>query len=71
VKTLPHADLRGVTCFGERIGDLASSVLQTVVRTLEEIGNDGSVAVLQDLTEDPTFGKSAVQAIQAVRRRHR
>jgi hypothetical protein len=51
-------------------GSSDERVLQTVIRTLEEIGNEGSIAVLQELTEDPTFGKSAVQAIQALRRRH-
>jgi hypothetical protein len=64
-------DRKTLTSLFRHGGSADERVLQTVVRTLEEVGNDGSVAVLQDLTEDPTFGKSAVQAIQAVRRRHR
>jgi hypothetical protein len=52
-------------------GSSDERVLQTVIRTLEEIGNDDSIVILEDLTEDPTFGKSAVQAIQAVRRRRK
>ncbi|HMH14334.1 MAG TPA: hypothetical protein VK578_14625 [Edaphobacter sp.] len=49
-------------------GSADERVVQTVIRTLEEIGNEGSILVLEGLTEDPAFGKLAVQAIHAIRR---
>jgi len=51
-------------------GSSDERVLQCVIRTLEEVGEESSISVLEDLTEDPKFGRSAVQAIQALRRRH-
>ena len=50
-------------------GTADERVLQTVIRTLEEIGNKGSVIALEDLAEDAKFGKLAIQAIHAIRGR--
>ena len=50
-------------------GTADERVLQTVIRTLEEIGNKGSISALEDLAEDAKFGKLAVQAIHSIRGR--
>ena len=50
-------------------GSSDERVLQTVIQTLEVIGNEGSIPCLESLTEDSRFGKQAVQAIHAIRRR--
>jgi hypothetical protein len=50
-------------------GTADERVLQTVIWTLEEIGNRGSISALEGLTEDPRFGKLAVRAIHAIRGR--
>jgi hypothetical protein len=50
-------------------GNADERVLQTVIWTLEEIGNKGSISALEVLTEDPKFGKLAVRAIHAIRGR--
>lgn len=50
-------------------GTTDERVLQTVIKTLEEIGSKGSIPVLEDLAEDAKFGKLAVQAIHAIRGR--
>jgi hypothetical protein len=51
-------------------GSSDERVLHCVIRTLEEVGEESSISVLEDLTEDPKFGRSAVQAIQGLRHRH-
>jgi hypothetical protein len=50
-------------------GSSDERVLQTVIQTLEVIGNKESICCLESLTEDPHFGKLAVQAIHAIRHR--
>jgi hypothetical protein len=50
-------------------GSSDERVLQTVIQTLEVIGNEDSIPCLESLTEDSRFGKQAVQAIHAIRRR--
>jgi hypothetical protein len=50
-------------------GTADERVLQTVILTLEKIGNKGSIAALERLTEDCKFGKLAVGAVHAIRAR--
>lgn len=51
-------------------GSSDERVLQTVIQTLEVIGNENSIPSLESLTEDSGFGKQAVQTIHAIRRRY-
>jgi hypothetical protein len=72
VRPLLEAALRNrksLTSLFRHGGSADERVLQTVIRTLEEIGNEDSIPSLESLTEDPGFGKQAVQAIHAIRRR--
>lgn len=50
-------------------GSADERVLQTVIQTLEQIGSEDSIPSLDSLTEDPSFGKLAIQAIHTIRRR--
>jgi hypothetical protein len=50
-------------------GSADADVLQTAISSLGEIGTGSSIQVLNDLVEDPKFGRSAIQAIQAIRSR--
>jgi hypothetical protein len=50
-------------------GSSDERVLQTVIHTLEQIGNKDSILSLETLAEDPAYGKSAVEAIHAIRLR--
>jgi hypothetical protein len=50
-------------------GSADERVVQTIIWTLEEIGNVGSIAALEAVAEDPKFGQLAVRAIHAIRRR--
>jgi hypothetical protein len=50
-------------------GSADERVVQTIIWTLEEIGNGGSIAALESVAEDPRFGQLAVRAIHSIRRR--
>jgi hypothetical protein len=49
---------------GSRDGDL----IRFLSSSLGRIGNEGSVAVLQSIADDAQFGKSAIEAIEQIRR---
>jgi len=50
-------------------GSADAGVLQTAISTLGEVGNGNSIEVLNDLAEDPRFGRDSIHAIQAIRSR--
>jgi Nuclease-related domain len=50
-------------------GSANERVVQTIIWTLEEIGNIGTIAALETVAEDSKFGQLAVRAIHAIRRR--
>ena len=50
-------------------GSADAGVLQTAISTLGKVGTGISIEVLNNLAEDPRFGKDAIHAIQAIRSR--
>jgi Nuclease-related domain len=50
-------------------GSADPAVLQTAISTLGKVGTGISIEVLNNLAEDPKFGRDAVHAIQAIRNR--
>jgi hypothetical protein len=50
-------------------GSRDNSVVKKVIHTLEEIGGRESIAALNTLSEHAVYGRDAVRAIQAIRRR--
>lgn len=50
-------------------GSADPGVLQTAISTLGKVGTGISIEVLNELAEDPKFGRDAIQAIQAIRNR--
>jgi hypothetical protein len=51
-------------------GSTDQRVLQTAILTLGDVGNEGSILALNDLADDSKFGRDAIRAIQAIRRRY-
>ena len=50
-------------------GSEDADVLKTAISTLGAVGTGSSIEVLNNLAEDPRFGRDAVHAIQAIRSR--
>jgi hypothetical protein len=50
-------------------GSENADVLKTAISTLGAVGTGSSIEVLNNLAEDPRFGRDAVHAIQAIRSR--
>ncbi|MDR3713999.1 MAG: hypothetical protein P4L51_14350 [Puia sp.] len=50
-------------------GSADAGVLQTSISTLGAIGTENSIEELNNLAEDPRFGRDTIRAIQAIRSR--